>query len=180
MTDTEQRTMHLDLEIVFRFAEREDLPKLEWHGEYLHFRKVFQQTYEDQLEGSRLMLLATLNDWPIGQVFIQLETFDGFFRDFRKRAYLYSLRVMDAFRRNGLGTALLHEADSILIERRYDIVSIAAAKENPGARRLYERVGYRVVNEDPGRWHYVDHEGRTRYVVEPCWIMEKQLRQLPV
>lgn len=176
MTVTERRTMTLHLEVVFRFAEQDDLPKLEWHGEYTHFRRVFQRTFEDQTNGYRLMLVADVNGWPIGQVFIQLESFDDIFMDIRKRGYFYSLRVMDAFRHKGIGTALLREAEAILIDRRYDAVSIAAAEDNPGARRLYERLGYRIIAEDAGRWHYVDHEGVTRYVVEPCWILEKSLR----
>lgn len=177
MTTTERRTLTLHMEVVFRLAERGDLPKLEWYGQYTHFRRVFQRTYEDQLAGTRLMLLADVNGWPVGQVFIQLETYDSIWMDMRQRGYLYSLRVMDAFQKRGIGTALLREAEDILAGKRYDGVSIAAAKENPGARRLYERHGYRVMSEDHGRWNYVDHEGKTRYVVEPCWILEKDLRR---
>jgi ribosomal protein S18 acetylase RimI-like enzyme len=175
MTATEHRTISVQMNITFRFAERDDLPKLEWYGEYLHFRRVFQRTYEDQLEGSRLMLLAVTNDWPVGQIFMQLASYHDIFADMRRHGYFYSLRVMDAFRGMGLGTMLLREAENVLIDRRHDSVSIAAAKANPGARRLYERQGFRVQTEDAGRWHYVDHEGRTQYVVEPCWILEKQL-----
>lgn len=176
MTTTERRLMTLQLEIVFRFAEHEDLPKLEWHGEYTHFRRVFERAFEDQQAGQRLMLLADVNDWPIGQVFIQLASVDDIFATMRKRGYLYSLRVMDAFRNMGIGTALLKEAEAILRERDYQSVSIAAAKDNPGARRLYERLGYEVFSEDSGRWNYVDHEGRTQHVVEPCWLLEKQIK----
>lgn len=168
--------MQLQLDVTFRPAERADLPKLEWYGAYTHFRRVFQRTFEEQTEGSRLMLVADINGWPVGQVFIQLESFDDLFTDMRKRAYLYSFRVMDVFRGQGLGTALMAEAEALLLSRRYDTTSIAAAKENTGARRLYERLGYRVVMEDTGRWSYVDHEGVTRHVHEPCWIMEKRLR----
>lgn len=176
MTATERRALTLQLQVVFRFAERDDLPKLEWHGEYTHFRRVFQRAFEDQRAGRRLMLLADVNGYPIGQVFIQLESFDDFGRNSGDRGYLYSLRVMDAFQKKGIGTALLREAEYILRERDYDSVSIAAAKDNPGARRLYERLGFRVYTEDAGRWHYVDHEGRTRQVIEPCWILEKFLK----
>ncbi len=164
------------MQVVFRFAERDDLPKLEWHGEYVHFRRVFHRAFEDQRAGRRLMLLADVNGYPIGQVFVQLESFDDFGRNAGQRGYLYSLRVMDAFQHQGIGTALLREAERILRERHYDSVSIAAAKDNPGARRLYERLGYKVYTEDSGRWNYVDHEGRTRHVVEPCWILEKMLK----
>lgn len=176
MTATERHTMLLQMKVVFRRAEQTDLPKLEWYGEYTHFRRVFQKAFEDQKAGRRLMLLADVNGWPVGQVFIQLESADDFYTDGLKRGYLYSLRVMDVFQRQGIGTALLREAESILIERGYHSVSIAAAKDNPGARRLYERMGFRVFTEDAGRWHYVDHEGRTRQVIEPCWVLEKDLR----
>ncbi len=175
MTAIERHGMILEMKVAFRPAEREDLPKLEWYGQYTHFRRVFQRAYEDQLAGRRLMLLADVNGWPVGQIFIQLEMFDDSYPGGHKRAYLYSLRVMDAFQKQGIGTALVREAEFILMERHYQSVSIAAAKDNEGARRLYERLGFRVFTEDAGRWHYVDHEGHTRQVVEPCWVLEKQL-----
>jgi GNAT superfamily N-acetyltransferase len=174
MTAIERHAMAVQVNVVFRLAEYQDLPKLEWYGEYAHFRRVFQRAFEDQQAGRRLMLLADANGWPIGQVFIQLESYDDL-EPGGRRAYLYSLRVMDPFQRQGIGTGLLREAEAILRERDYHSVSIAAAKDNPGARRLYERMGFRVFSEDAGRWHYVDHEGRTRQVVEPCWVLEKQL-----
>ncbi len=176
MTAIERHTLSLQMQVVFRPAERDDLPKLEWYGKYTHFRRVFQRTYEEQLRGQRLMLLADVNGFPVGQIFIQLENYEDLWLDMRKRAYLYSLRVMDAFQRQGLGSALLREAETLLRAQRYDSVSIAAAKDNPGARRLYERHAFRVVAEDAGRWSYVDHKGLTHYVNEPCWILEKFLR----
>ena len=176
MTATERHAISVQLEVVLRIAEKTDLPKLEWNGEYTHFRRIFQRAYEDQLLGRRLMLLADLNGTPIGQVFIQLESYDNIFITQHKRAYLYSVRVMEMFRHKGIGSALLREAESILMEREYESASIAAAKENPGARRLYERLGYSVFTEDAGRWQYVDHEGKTRYVHEPCWLLEKHFR----
>jgi len=167
--------LQLNVPITLRAATSEDLPKLEWHGEYLHFRRVFAKAYDEQQQGRRLMLLACANDFPIGQLFVQLSNPDDIFASGRKRGYFYSLRVMDSFRNQGLGTALLNYAEHQLRERNYVAVSIAAALDNPGARRLYERLGFAVISEDSGHWHYVDHEGVTRYVHEPCWILEKQL-----
>lgn len=169
--------MEIRLQVQFRFAQKPDLPKLEWHGEYTHFRRVFSRAYDDQVAGRRLLLLAVTNDFPIGQIFIQLTEPNDVFATGNARGYLYSFRVMDAFRGQGIGTALLHEAERILVERNYQTVSIAAAKDNPRARRLYERMGFVVFSEDSGHWQYTDHEGRTRYVVEPCWILEKSLRK---
>jgi ribosomal protein S18 acetylase RimI-like enzyme len=178
VTETERRrVLRLQLEVVLRFARHEDLPKLEWYGEYSHFRRVFAQAFAEQQQGKRLMLLATANDWPIGQVFIQLANPDDLLLFAQKRAYLYSFRVMDAFRGQGIGTALLRETERLLVERDYVSVSIAAAKDNPPARRLYERLGFEVFTEDAGHWSYVDQDGRTQHVVEPCWVLEKQLRR---
>jgi hypothetical protein len=70
MTTLERRTLCLQMQVIFRLAEREDLPKLEWYGKYTHFRRVFERTYEEQLRGRRLMLLADVNGFPIGQLFI--------------------------------------------------------------------------------------------------------------
>lgn len=178
MTTLDRRELLLHLSVTFRPAERDDLPKLEWHGEYTHFRRVYRHTFDEQRAGRRLMLLAEVNHFPIGQVFIQLENSDSWWQGVR-RSYFYSLRVMDAFQRQGIGTALLEEAERILISRNYGVVGIAAARNNPGARRLYERLGFAVVAEDAGRWQYIDHEGRTRQVSEPCWILEKWLKPSP-
>ena len=176
MTAIERDKLSLQIDVLFRPAEKADLPKLEWYGQYTHFRRVFQRAYEDQLAGRRLMLVAEINGWPIGQIFLQLETLDEPLIGGGKRGYLYSLRVMDHLQGRGIGTALVQEAESLLISRGYASVSIAAAKDNPGARRLYERLGFHVFMEDSGRWQYTDHEGRIRNVVEPCWVLEKRLR----
>ncbi len=176
MTTVERRALTLRLSIVFRLAERSDLPKLEWNGEYVHFRRVFHQTFEEQRAGRRLMLLADLNNYPVGQIFVQLDSPDGWHNG--QRGYLYSLRVIEPLRSQGIGTVLIREAERILIDHDYDVVSIAAAKDNLRARRLYERLGYAVAYEDDGRWQYVDHQGYTRHVVEPCWILEKNLKNL--
>ncbi len=176
MTATLRRQMQLNMVITFRPAERIDLPKLEWGGEYTHFRRVFQQAFGDQRSGQRLMLLADMNNYPIGHIFIQFESYDDNTVGFGKRGYFYSLRVMTPFQGRGIGTALIHEAERLLRDRDYESVSIAAAKDNPGAKRLYERLGYQVYMEDAGRWSYVDHEGRVRHVYEPCYLLEKYFK----
>lgn len=58
MSAPERRSLRLQLQVIFRLAEREDLPKLEWYGKYTHFRRLFERTYQEQLRGERLMLLA--------------------------------------------------------------------------------------------------------------------------
>ena len=166
-------TLHMTC--VIRTATEADLPKLEWGGQFRHFRDLFRRTFEEQRAGRRLMLIADVAGYPVGQVFIQLSSTDRSFADGRNRGYLYSLRVMEPFQRHRVGTRLLTAAEALLRQRGYSWAVIAAAKDNPGARRLYERLGYRAFKEDPGEWQYTDPEGQVHTVVEPCWVMEKRI-----
>ena len=174
MTTLDQPALMLEMAVTLRLATYSDLPKLEWYGQYTHFRALFRRTFQEQLQRRRLMLVADCNDFPIGNIFIQLSG-EQRFNDGRRRAYFYSLRVMDMFQGHGIGTRLLHEAEVLAAENRFRWATIAAARDNPRARRLYERLGYYVVAEDEGKWSYRDHENRVRYVHEPCWVLEKQI-----
>lgn len=174
MTGLNRQQVSIQLDITFRLATRADLPKLEWYGQYAHFRTVFRRTFNEQEQRRRLMLIADCADFPIGHIFIQLNSRRTLW-DNHTRAYLYSLRVMEMFRGKGIGSRLINEAEAMVTELGCGWVSIAAAKENPRARRLYERMGYHVIAEDEGDWSYMDHEGKVRYVHEPCWVLEKKL-----
>lgn len=175
MTARELATLKLELAITLRLAQRSDLHKLEWYGQFAHFRNLIRRAYQEQLLGRRLMLVADLNDFPIGQVFIQLVSTNVFIADGQSRGYLYSFRVMEMFRGQGIGTRLLLESEHLLQERGFESVMLSVAKDNEGALRLYKRNGYRVIGEDPGRWSYIDHRGVTRNVDEPSWMLEKPL-----
>lgn len=144
-------------------------------GEYSHFRRVFEYTFREQGIGHRLMLVADFNDFPIGQVFMLVKDSGMLYKGHTRRAYLYSLRVMAPFQGLGIGTELLRQAESLVKAHNLRYINIAVAKENVAARRLYERVGYRIYAEDEGRWSYTDNQGRLVNVHEPCWMMEKFL-----
>jgi [ribosomal protein S18]-alanine N-acetyltransferase len=60
--------------------------------------------------------------------------------------YIQSLAVRDDWRGRGLGTALIRFAERRIL-RETPNVFICASSFNPGARRLYERLGYHVVGE---------------------------------
>jgi ribosomal protein S18 acetylase RimI-like enzyme len=163
-----QVTLPLQIDVHLRLAHADDLPKLEWYGQYRHYRNLFRRTYSEQLAGRRLMLLADLNGFPIGHIFVHLK-----FR--QNHAYFYSFRVMDVFQRRGIGSWLLNQAEQAVMERGIYQAMIAVAKDNLSARRLYERMGYQVYADDEGDWSYRDHRGRLREVHEPCWLLEKLL-----
>jgi GNAT superfamily N-acetyltransferase len=171
--------LKLTLGIHFRLATKEDLPLLEWYGQYTHFRRVFAKTFREQQLGSRVMLVADLNGFPVGQIFILLHVNQARGNMYPRaacRGYLYSLRVMDHLQGMGIGTRLIQEAEKILKHRGLQWAIISVAKNNSRARQLYERLGYRVYTESPGDWQYVNHLGKIIKMHEPSWMLEKRLK----
>ena len=161
--------------VVIRPIRETELPALEWDGAYTRYRKVFRQTYEDAVRGQRVMLVALASVQIVGQVFIQLSSTERRYADGYSRGYLYSLRVRPEWQARGIGTRLVKAAEATLRARGFNMAVIAAGKENPRARQLYERLGYRAFADDPGVWYFQDVNGVQQSVAEPCWVMEKRL-----
>lgn len=176
MTTFEQPTLTLPIAVTLRIASRHDLPKMEWFGQYAHFRNLFRRAFREQLQGRRVILLADYNSFPIGHVFVQFKSSNERTADGVDRAYFYSFRVMEMFRGQGIGTWLMQEAENMLLDRGMQFATIAVAKDNIRALRLYDRLGYRKFADDPGRWSYMNHNGEVINVNEPCWILEKNLK----
>src|SRR5215831_14614349 len=126
--------------VVIRPIREAELPALEWDGAYTRYRRVFEQTYEDAVRGQRVMLVAVAGRHMIGQVFIQLSSTERRYADGYSRGYLYSLRVKPEWQEHGIGTRLLRAAEATLSTRGFTTAVIAAGKENPRARQLYERL----------------------------------------
>lgn len=174
-TDSSLLSSYLQ-QAVIRQARASDLTALEWDGEYAHFRKIYADAYERTLTGSALLWVADLpGTGIIGQAFIQLtcdrpELADGYLR-----AYLYSFRIQAAYRRAGLGTRILKVAESDIAGRAFKYVTLNVAKTNLDAQRLYLRMKYRIVANEPGVWNYPDQNGDWHRVEEPAWRMEKKL-----
>ena len=62
-----------------------------------------------------------------------------------------SLDVDKAYRRMGLGTSLMDQSESELLQRRVRKVFLQVDQKNPGAIAFYLRLGYAVYRELP---HY--------------------------
>jgi ribosomal protein S18 acetylase RimI-like enzyme len=161
--------------LLIRFASASDLSAMEWDGEYRRFRRLYEQAFEDALNGRRLILLADLEGQMVGQIIVQLGTSHPGIPEGEVTGYLHAFRVRPAHRGQGVGTALLEEAEQQLRARGFRQVAIAAAKDNPRARRLYERLGYSAIAEDPGEWAYVDDQGRPQSISEPADLLLKEL-----
>lgn len=166
--------------LTIRQAKDSDLADMEWDGEYRHFRRLYREIFHSVNQGRALMWVAEVpTAGLIGQLFVQLQSGRPELADGQHRAYIYGFRVKPAYRSQGVGTRMLEKVERELLRRGIAWVTLNVGKDNPDARRLYERHQYRVVGEEPGRWFYTDDDGHRHEVLEPAWRMEKHLRQPP-
>ncbi len=162
--------------LTIRPVMAEDLIKMEWGGEYQHFRRVYAEAFHRMQRGYSILWVADLPETGIiGQVFIQFICDRPELADGIERAYLYSFRVRSAFRSKGIGTHMMDIVEDDLRKRGFHYVTLNVARNNPRAQQLYVRRGYQVVAPEPGVWSYLDDRGVVRKVEEPAWRMEKAL-----
>lgn len=163
------------LEVFIRPAQEDDLPALEWGGEYRRYRRLYQRAMREAHQGRRALFVAEVGGEIVGQIFVQFVCNRPELNDKSSTGYIQSFRIKPPFRNFGIGTRLIHQAEDVLRERGFHQAVIAVAQENRAARRLYERLGYTVFAEDPGQWSYVDDHGQLKYVSEPNYLLRKQL-----
>lgn len=162
--------------VIIRQLRQEDLPELEWDGQFRHFRRVFHTAYQRAQRGLSLLWVVELpGKGIIGQIFIQITCDRPELADGVSRAYFYSFRIRPLYRGFGLGKRVLKFIEEDLQTRGFSFVTLNVAKTNERARTLYESVGYKVVAHEPGNWSYTDHHGKLNQVHEPAWRMEKKL-----
>lgn len=169
----EQRSLRLELDCIVRDVRATDLPLLEWFGSYAHIRRMEESHFRDVQAGAKLWIVAEANGFPVGHLKVNLRVEDP--QRGNPRGYLFALRVLEPFQGLGLGTVLIRAAERALRQIGYRYASIAVGKDNPRARRLYERLGYSIYREEIGRWQYVDLEGRHHNMEEPEYLMDKPL-----
>jgi len=177
-SETPATTADLLDNVIVRQVRKEDLPALEWEGEFKHFHNLYADTYARMVKGLTVMWVAEFpQQGIIGQVFLQLMADRPELADGWQRAYLFSFRIRPQYRNLGLGTKIVKVLEDYLLEKRFSRLTLNVGKDNPDALRLYKRQGFQVVGEEPGVWSYIDDKGNWQTVREPSWRMEKLLRK---
>lgn len=127
--------------------------------------------FKENRTGIRTMLVAVQDGRAVGTISIGGGRFqrEGSLR-------LFALDVGPAFRRNGVGTALVKAIEAIAADRDLDEVNLEVAIENKDAIRLYGRLGYRICG-DPvmDRWNRMRDDGSSETIEEPSFLMVKRL-----
>jgi len=129
-------------QLVIRRCTYVDLPALEWDGELAGERDLFARVFALAQNGSMVMLVANHLGIHLGQVWIDLARHPA-------GASLWALRVKPHWRSRGVGTALVVAGERIATAVGKLWTEIDVELDNPRARTLYERLGYRWVRRGP-------------------------------
>jgi ribosomal protein S18 acetylase RimI-like enzyme len=158
------------LEIVIRACREEDLPALEWFGQFTAHREIIRETFESQERGEAVMLVAETNAFPVGQAWINLTL-----KRAERTGALWAVRVFPLLQNRGIGARLIAAAERVLRERGFTGVELGVEKDNPGAKRFYERQGYRVIDTARGEYCYTTPDGAAAQMPIDEWILRKEL-----
>jgi GNAT superfamily N-acetyltransferase len=108
-----------------------------------------------QEAGASVLLVAWDGERPLGSGQLDLRG---------ELPELRNLHVEEAVRGRGVGTAIVRAAEARVTPGR---LTVGVALDNPRARALYERLGYRGTGRiTTSAYEYVDHDGRTRPATE--------------
>ena len=171
---SEETILAFDLPLAtvrLRALRESDNLALEWHGG-ADLRSFYEAQYWAHSSGEAFVVVADFNDVPIGQAAIYWHG---------KLSHpdipdLQSVRVHPAFQGQGIGTRLFEAAEMVVRARGLRHLSLSVGADNPGARRLYERLGFRVTSEPyQDAWQYVNARGEIVPVTETVLDMIKEL-----
>lgn len=158
-------------EVHLRPLLERDLLALEWHGG-ADLRSFYQTQWAAHEAGDVLVVVAAFQDFPIAQAAIH-------WRGKPTHPHIpdiQSVRVMEVFRGQQVGSKLLGICESIVRSHGHTLVSLAVALDNQGAKRLYERLGYQATGAPyDDKWAYENASGETVHISELVTDMMKDL-----
>ncbi len=168
------------IEIQIRPARETELDLLEEafspnsNAKYHHRRFALQQ------RGDGIYLIAWRDDEPVGHFLLLWNgpTDEPTGRYPRDTACLEAGATKPVYQRQGIGTRMIRDAERIARARGCRRIGLAVGStDNPLARRLYERLGYRAWDggEFTIQWDYETKDGTRGIETEVCVYMFKAL-----
>lgn len=159
-----------------RLLREEDLPELEWGGEYKRYRRIYREIYRNSQKGLSIPLIAeTAAEGIVGQVFLSQKEPNLNYGIRTRYYFLSSFRVRAEFRDHGVGSLLLQECEKQARLHRIRDIYLNCERTNNRARWFYQEHGFKVVRIDEGTWTYVNDEGFVVTEPENAYLMKKTL-----
>ena len=148
-------------------------------GAVLGQRHYFTDHLARQQRGDGVLLVAWLDDRPVGDGFLAGTAAEE--PELRRHLpgvpRLEHLEVLEPLWRRGIGTALIRAAEDAARRLGHERLVLAVGIDNPGARRLYERLGYADWGRGTivGTWVEYNHDSPAVTRSETCNVLVKRL-----
>jgi GNAT superfamily N-acetyltransferase len=142
-------------------------------------RHWFTDRLARQRRGGGLLLVAWLDDRPVGDVFLDCGPADE--PEVRRHLpgvpRLDHLEVPGPFQGRGIGTALIRAAEDHARQLGHGRIALGVGVGNANARRLYERLGYADWGHGTVVGTWVEHpdDGPPVMLSEVCDMLVKPL-----
>lgn len=168
------------LPVVIRPASEADLPILAAQFAPESRASDHARRFAIQQQGEGRYLIAWYRAEPVGHFLVRWHgtDYDPTGQYPAHAAYLGAGQVKPTYRRRGVGTRMIREAEhDARTQGCAQIGLTVGSRDNPQARRLYERLGYRDWGrgEFGTRWEYETADGSTAMQSGICIYMVKAL-----
>ena len=160
----------LNLGVVIRACQADDLPNLEWYGLFTPHRELIEDAFARQLRRENLMLVADMRGFPVGQVWIDLAQ-----KESEETGIIWALRVIPFLQGLGIGTRLMNAAEEALGTLGFSAVELGVEKSEAETCAFYERLGYEQIGTLDEEYSYTTPSGKFITIVIDQWVYRKLL-----
>ena len=156
------------LALVARELTLADLPACEWAGDALHVRQLADQVARAAAGEVDYLAVCTPVGLPVALGGVDWTVSPG-------AGTLWQLGVHPALRSCGIGTFLVRSAEQRIAARGLTRAELGVEEDNPRARALYERLGYRPYGRKPDAWNVVAPDGSVHRHETMCTLMRREV-----
>ncbi len=106
-----------------------------------------------EMDSNRTFLIGELNGISVATVQIIWKNADNniSLANGKSKAHVHGLWVMKSKQRNGLAFKLMNKVEDIVRDRNFTSLTLGVDDYNKAALNLYEKLGYKKFDEEPGR-----------------------------
>lgn len=149
----------------------DDLGGIGWSGNPAHIRSVASALERAAGGAEDYLVVRAPSGQPVAKIRID-------YTEEADTATLSQLATEQRVRRLGIATLLIRASEARIRTRRVSLsfASLGVEDDNPGARALYEQLGYQHTLRRAVSWEYEDERGDVRRYETEVAVLRKRLR----
>ena len=156
------------LPLTIRDLTRADLPSCAWSGSATHLASVARALERADRGEVDYLAVCPPSNLPVAIGGIDYTLNHG-------AGTLWQLAVLGELQSCGIGTLLIEAAEQRIRGRGLHRAELGVEENNPRARALYERLGYRAYGRKPEAWDEEAEDGTVTRYETVCTLMRKEL-----